>query len=997
MMQSRTIIGLMALTSVILWVGMTGNAAAGPRPVSVRASSVQDAGSPPEMVIDQNMGTRWSSRFNDEEWIELDLGSVQEIVGVVLFWEAAFGRKYEIQISTDKTQWQTAYRTAEGDGQADDIYFGRRPARFIKLAGQKRGSPWGYSLWEVNVKGPEEEIKISASSSDAAHGPAMAMDANPATDWHSENVPEASLDIQMPRESVIGEMDIEWGDDGSGWYRVRTSKDGKEWTPVYQEKKGDGGRDKIRLNMVSPKFIQIQMRSPSRSAGFAVREVRFKTWEERARQGGLGRARGMTGWVGGQWSTFVGQDGTFGPEPHPHQISFWVFDHRSKTLYTPETLNTTWEILDGRQPINISSWSFFDIRVTTTVFTRSIPEKNRWLTFARTSVENLGDQARDLSVYAVIRPNPLPKMKGGPGVREISYDGKSTLRVNGMPGLILLKVAAAADIQRADDGAVQKFDRVQTMDSKTRVVDAGGNGGGALPYRLNLPPKGVEHIDVVVPSGPNESIPLTELAWEPNFQATREFWKNLVPIQIQLPDRRYSDAFYSSIHYLLTMMKGTEPHPGPYGYNCFFLHDAVDMVVAFDKAGLHKNAADALPHFNYNETDNYLDGLPATIFTLFEHYRLTGDRNFLAGAYPKIKSYCELMKRLRARQLSNPAAVEYGLLPKSASQDNFTMHSYLYYDNWYGIVGYKSALDAATVLNKGEDIPWMREEYDALLKAVTESIRKVMKRDNIDYIPSLADDYPPEIKNTIDEKYRIFGAAQMAWAQRPGLDPGRSLGIPMPVDLLRRSYERYWNNAGRFSGFDGGWYVEYEKFFWGYNVMLARPLQYVGLGDIALANIEWSLKNMSCPGGWMEAMPSRENENGLWEVDEGIVGDVPHGWVAAHYAVLLRDMLLREEEGRLVLLPNIPPAWVEAGQVIDIDRAPSYFGPVSFRVESEPGRTRVNLRGGSGFPDGFSVGLPGRRNIRAVDIDGRAGATVRDRQVLVPSGSREVLIHWDDP
>ena len=104
--------------------------------------------------------------------------------------------------------------------------------------------------------------------------------------------------------------------------------------------------------------------------------------------------------------------------------------------------------------------------------------------------------------------------------------------------------------------------------------------------------------------------------------------------------------------------------------------------------------------------------------------------------------------------------------------------------------------------------------------------------------------------------------------------------------------------------------------------------------DVALKNIEWGIEHQSCPGGWMEAMPSRLNNKGLREIAEGIIGDVPHGWSAAHYVLLLRDMLLHEDGNKLILLPCVPEAWLDDGKKIEVKNAPTYFGAVSFRIQS---------------------------------------------------------------
>ena len=42
----------------------------------------------------------------ENEWLYVDLGSVQPVGGVRLNWEASFGKGYKIQVSDDAETWK---------------------------------------------------------------------------------------------------------------------------------------------------------------------------------------------------------------------------------------------------------------------------------------------------------------------------------------------------------------------------------------------------------------------------------------------------------------------------------------------------------------------------------------------------------------------------------------------------------------------------------------------------------------------------------------------------------------------------------------------------------------------------------------------------------------------------------------------------------------------------------------------------------------------------
>ncbi|MEU1163239.1 discoidin domain-containing protein [Streptomyces sp. NPDC005921] len=69
------------------------------------ASSVDDAAHQPGNAVDGDPGTRWSSAFEDDQWIRVDLGSTVSFDRVVITWETAYARTFTVQVSDDGTDW----------------------------------------------------------------------------------------------------------------------------------------------------------------------------------------------------------------------------------------------------------------------------------------------------------------------------------------------------------------------------------------------------------------------------------------------------------------------------------------------------------------------------------------------------------------------------------------------------------------------------------------------------------------------------------------------------------------------------------------------------------------------------------------------------------------------------------------------------------------------------------------------------------------------------
>jgi hypothetical protein len=114
------------------------------------ASSLESAAYPASNATDGNTGTRWSSGFSDPQWLDVDLGSTQSICQVALNWEPAYATAFQIQTSTDNTNWTTIYSTTSGTGGNQTLNV-TGTGRYIRIYGTARATQYGYSLWEFGV------------------------------------------------------------------------------------------------------------------------------------------------------------------------------------------------------------------------------------------------------------------------------------------------------------------------------------------------------------------------------------------------------------------------------------------------------------------------------------------------------------------------------------------------------------------------------------------------------------------------------------------------------------------------------------------------------------------------------------------------------------------------------------------------------------------------------------------------------------------------------
>ncbi|MGV8977837.1 MAG: discoidin domain-containing protein [Cellulomonas sp.] len=107
----------------------------------------------PAMAVDGAAGTRWESTQGvDPQWLQLDLGGTHVIDKVVLSWETAAAKDYTIQTSNDGSTWTTVYSTTTSTGGVQTLNV-TGSGRYVRMSGTARTTPYGYSLWELQVFG----------------------------------------------------------------------------------------------------------------------------------------------------------------------------------------------------------------------------------------------------------------------------------------------------------------------------------------------------------------------------------------------------------------------------------------------------------------------------------------------------------------------------------------------------------------------------------------------------------------------------------------------------------------------------------------------------------------------------------------------------------------------------------------------------------------------------------------------------------------------------
>jgi hypothetical protein len=246
------------------------------------ASSTENAGTPAANAVDGNTGTRWSSAFSDPQWLQVDLGASAAISQVVLRWEAAYARSFQIQVSGDAAAWTTIFSTTTGTGGVQTINV-TGTGRYVRMLGTVRATQYGYSLFEFQVYGDTGSAgcgpanvalnhTATASSTENAGTPASnAVDGNTGTRWSSAFSDPQWIQVDLGAQFTICRVTLVWEAAYARAFQIQVSVDGAAWTTIFSTTTGTGGTQTLD---VSGTGRYVRMNGTARATGYG-----YSLWE----------------------------------------------------------------------------------------------------------------------------------------------------------------------------------------------------------------------------------------------------------------------------------------------------------------------------------------------------------------------------------------------------------------------------------------------------------------------------------------------------------------------------------------------------------------------------------------------------------------------------------------------------------------------------------------------------------------------------------------------
>jgi len=514
-----------------------------------------------------------------------------------------------------------------------------------------------------------------------------------------------------------------------------------------------------------------------------------------------------------------------------------------------------------------------------------------------------------------------------------------------------------------------------------------GKGGVFLVGKLNGTPLAQEEVSMLLAPGeeatidffvPHQPIPadraqaLADQDLGARLEEARAFWHSKLAhaARVRLPDRRIDEMLHAGLLHLDLVTYGREPGgtltPQIGIYNAIG-SESSPIIQFMDSMGLHDEAARSLGYFLEKQHDdgfmqnfsNYMLETGAVLWSLGEHYRYTGDLNWVRAIEPKVLKSARFMRDWRRRnQREELRGKGYGMLDGKTADPEDPFRSFML--NGYAYLGFARVAEMLEPVDPAEAVAW-RDEAAGLKRDIRASFFETMAKSPVvplgdgSWVPTVApwagysgpvmleaDGGDWDSHGSVATRDSLLGPIYLIFQEVIAPDePAASFLMSCHRELMTQ----------RNASFSQPYYSRHD---W---VHLER------------GEVKAFLKTYF---NTVAAMADRETYT-FWE---HYFGNSPHktheeGW----FLMQTRWMLYLEKGATLDFLPGIARGLLSGGSRIDLDGVATYFGPATLHVESSPDQLRITAHAectGPRRPRTVEIRLPHPLGLRPREVRGGA-------------------------
>jgi hypothetical protein len=862
---------------------------------------------------------------------------------------------------------------------------------------------------------------VDASSCMPGYEPQHLLDPSPANSWRSlaSKEPQQVL-IDFQREREYGGLTIRWEPERRPHVvKLWLSRDGSTWSDVFSTDQGVGKETSIYLPGAVSRFIRLEMGGelPHNAFGITCIEVQphafsrsindfFSAIAARTRAGMfpkylLGRQSYWTPVGTGEDITqaLFNEEGMVEVDRGSFSIEPMLFTDGRLITWADATQVQTLE--RGYLPIPSSQWRAGNLTLCTTAFATGKSAASTL--YIRYRISNDTATARSVRLFAAIRPFQVTPtwqhwntFGGVSGISEFAWQSGSVW-VDRRKRIIPLRAPSQFGAATFAQGAITEHLESGESPAQQQVKDPFGFASAALRFDLTLAAHATDEVFLAIPFGSaGQARPDTwnpDASGEAQFRTAVQQWQDaLGTFDIQLPPVAAGvvETLKTSAAHILVNRDGPALHPGPRRYSRAWIRDGVLMGAALARVGLPAAGRDFIRWYaGYQAPDGNLpdcvdsegcEWLPEydcwgqLIFAVMDHYRFSGDSDFLAAMWPAVCKSVAYMESLRRRRMTSEYQAPdkracYGLLPESMSHEGYMAHPvHAYWDDFWAVLGFREAANMAGLLGLDTQRAQLASVHEDFQRTLRESLQQVIDTRQLDFVPGSVEfaDFDPSATSIA-----ITVAEQLQHLPRPAIE---------------QTYDKYLQGFRARADGSVPWanYSAYEIRNIGALVRLGRREDAYALLQFFLADRRLLAWNQWPEISWHDPL------------SPSFIGDMPHSWIGAEYILAIHSLFAyeRHADHSLVIAAGIPVAWLADGNEIVVRDLPTCYGRLSYRLCRQSDDTwRLALDGTFAMPAGGIVIMPPlASSLIEVRIDGRSSTAFAADRALCTQCPAELLL-----
>ncbi len=532
--------------------------------------------------------------------------------------------------------------------------------------------------------------------------------------------------------------------------------------------------------------------------------------------------------------------------------------------------------------------------------------------------------------------------------------------------------------------------------ARKQAIDLGAEAGGKfhvlenwrsgsiVEYEFELAPGEERSFTFKFPQFPEDPSPeliakLSGADFAASQAGLKRFWTKTVSqgMTISLAEPKVLNASRAAlVHNIMSQEYPTADEikqtVNRFQYNRFWLRDGSFFARMYTIWGRMDDAKKLLRHFlkyqdrsgNFLSQKGQLDGFGQSLWAFGEYIKTSGDTDFAGEILPAVTKAVAWFAKATAED-------KYGLMPPASAMDNELIIGRYTGHNIWALAGLDGAIAVARSAGdekSAENFQILRHKFaDNLLVRISEASQR---RNGV---------IPPgmDVPSGID------------WGNLFEVYPENFL--PPDHPLVVKTFDHYRKHHMK----EG--IATYRTAMHHYitervtEMMIRQGRQEDALSDFYSMLVHTG----SCHQGFEWTIFPYSNRDYCNDSPLGQSCNFPpHGWYAALYNTLLRNMLVREQENTLHLLSVLSPEWVKPGDEIQVNNAPTYFGKVTLKANSQPDRLTVSINAQfKNPPESIIIHFPFFSQVSKVTADGKA-VEFRSDYVRVRPGVKDVEIFW---